>query len=70
MYDFWTLLFGAFLATAGGFLWRQYDRSQERRSLKAAIAAEIRAILSIVERRDYIAGMQRFINTTTAEQTC
>jgi hypothetical protein len=54
MHGFGTLLFGAFVATAGGFLRRQYDRSQERRSLKAAIAAEIRAILSIVERRDYI----------------
>ena len=70
MYDFWTLLFGAFLATAGGFCGVRTICSQERRSRKAAIAAEIRAILSIVERRDYIAGMQRFINTITAEQTC
>ena len=48
MHEFWALLFGAFLATARGFLRVQYERSQERKSLKAALAAEIRAILSII----------------------
>jgi hypothetical protein len=68
MHDFWALLFGAFLATAGGFLRIQYERNQERKSLKAALAAEIRAILSIVERRDYIAGMETFIDSIDAQQ--
>ena len=48
MHEFWALLFGAFLATARGFLRVHYERSQERKSLKAALAAEIRAILSII----------------------
>jgi len=68
MSAFWTLLFGAFLATAGGFLQFQFSRCQERKSLKAALAAEIRAILSIVQRRDYIAGLERFIASIDARQ--
>jgi hypothetical protein len=40
MHDFWTLLLGAFLATSGGFWQFQHARNQERKSLKAALAAE------------------------------
>src|SRR5580704_441696 len=61
MTAFWTLLFGAFLATAGGFWQVQHARNQERKSLKAALAAEIRAILSVIEQRHYVAGLEGFI---------
>jgi hypothetical protein len=61
MTAFWTLLFGAFLATVGGFWQVQHARNQERKSLKAALAAEIRATLSIIKQRHYIAGLERFI---------
>jgi hypothetical protein len=67
MTAFWTLLFGAFLATAGGFWQAQHAHNVERKSLRAAFAAEIRAILSIVERRDYIAGLERFIASIDAQ---
>lgn len=68
MTSFWTLLFGAFLATGGGFLLAQFARYQERKSLRAALASEIRAILSIVERRHYIAGLERFIASIDAQR--
>src|SRR4030095_11837491 len=52
---------GFFSGASVALIQVQYQRRQERKSLKAALAAEIRAILSIVERRDYIADLEKFI---------
>jgi hypothetical protein len=57
---------GFFSGASVALIQVQYQRSQERKSLKAALAAEIRAILSIVEGRDYIADLEKFIASIDA----
>jgi len=37
------------------------QRRQDRKSLRAALRAEIQAILAIVERREYLPGLSRFV---------
>lgn len=57
----WLTILGAILAIGGGFLEKAYARRKERQSLRAGLQAEIRAILAIVQRRNYIAGITAFI---------
>jgi plasmid maintenance system killer protein len=59
--QFWLTILGAILAISGGFLEKACARRKERESLRAALRSEIQAILAIVERRDYIAGLSKFI---------
>ena len=54
-------ILGGILAISGGFAEKIYEQRKERESLRAALRAEIQAILAIVERRDYIAGLSKFI---------
>jgi hypothetical protein len=64
--QFWSTILGAILAIGGGFVAKIYERRKERESLRAALRAEIQAILAIVERRDYIPGLSRFVEAIRA----
>jgi len=59
--EFWLTILGAILAIGGGFLAKAIERRQDRKSLRAALRAEIQAILAIVERREYLPGLSRFV---------
>jgi len=59
--EFWLTILGAILAVGGGFLAKAIERRQDRKSLRAALRAEIQAILAIVERREYLPGLSRFV---------
>jgi hypothetical protein len=67
--QFWLTILGAILAISGGFAEKAYARRKERKSLRAALRAEIQAILAIVERRDYIAGLSKFIEAIKGGET-
>ena len=49
--EFWLTILGAILAIGGGFLAKAIERRQDRKSLRAALRAEIQAILAIVATR-------------------
>ncbi len=57
---------GAILAISGGFAEKAYARRKQLQSLRAALRAEIQAILAIVERRDYIRGLSAFVDAIRA----
>jgi len=59
--QFWLTILGAILAISGGFVEKIYQRRKERESLRAALRAEIQAILAIVERRHYIGALSNVI---------
>jgi len=63
--QFWSTLLsvvvGGIIAIGGGFVQRICERRHERKSLRAALRAEIQAILAIVERRHYIAALSNLI---------
>jgi len=67
----WTFL--GFLAGAGvtfvaALLPHWWQRRQEKKSIRAALAAEVRAISAIVAYRDYLDGLQRHIASIEREQ--
>ena len=59
-------ILGAILAISGGFAEKAYARRKQLQSLRAALRAEIQAILAIVERRDYIPGLSAFVDAIRA----
>ena len=71
--QFWSTILatvvGGILAIGGWFAGKIYERQKERKSLRAALRAEIQAILAIVERRDYIARLSEFIGAIRAGST-
>ena len=60
-------LAGAATAIAAVLIPICVQRHQEKRSIRAALAGEVRAILAIVERRDYLAGLERHIASIDAQ---
>jgi len=67
----WTFL--GFLTGAGvtfvvALLPHWWQRRQEKKSIRAALAAEVRAISAIVGYRDYLDGLQRHIVSIEREQ--
>ena len=62
-------ILGAILAISGGFAEKIYQRRKERESLRAALRAEIQAILAIVERRHYIAALSNLIEAIRGGST-
>ena len=56
-------LIGGLIGIAGGYVAFIYQRRSERRSLTAAFAAEIYALLEIVEKRDYVGAIKQEIES-------
>jgi len=71
--QFWSTLLsivvGGIIAIGGGFVQRICERRHERKSLRAALRAEIQAILAIVERRHYIAALSNLIEAIKGGST-
>src|SRR5215510_12595826 len=66
-------IFLGFLAGAGvtfvaALLPQWSQRKQEKKSIRAALASEVRAISAIVGYRDYLDGLQRHIASIEREQ--
>jgi hypothetical protein len=63
--EFWPTILativGGILVIVGWFVPKAIERCQERKSVRAALRAEIQAILAIVEQRDFIASLSNFI---------
>jgi hypothetical protein len=63
----WLIILGAILAISGGFA----EKARRRKNGKvcAPPSCKIQAILAIVERRDYIAGLSKFIEAIKGGET-
>jgi hypothetical protein len=69
--ELWTLLgvlAGAGVTFVAALLPHWSQRRQEKKSIRAALAAEVRAISAIVAYRDYLDGLQRHIASIELEQ--
>src|SRR5215469_2908062 len=58
-----SFLAGAFVTFVAALVPHWWQRRREKKSIKAALAAEVRAILAIVAHRDYLDGLQRHIDS-------
>jgi len=59
-------LIGGLIGITGSYVAFLYQRRSERKSLTAAFAAEISALLEIAERRDYVGIIRRDIENVRA----
>jgi hypothetical protein len=68
LWTFLGFLAGAFVTFVAALLPHWWQRRQEKKSIRAALAAEVRAISAIVAYRDYLDGLQRHIASIEREQ--
>lgn len=68
LWPFLSFLAGAGVTFVAALLPHWCQRRQEKKSIRAALAAEVRTISAIVAYRDYLDGLQRHIASIEQEQ--
>ena len=68
LWPFLSFLAGAGVTFVAALLPHWWQRRQKKKSIRAALAAEVRAISAIVAYRDYVDGLQRHIASIEREQ--